>query len=255
MAQLERLDLNLDNILAVERSDGLANLQTERLRWLSIRCFQRACCLDILELVSRCANVEDLSLTLDFPQQPFHGSFALHKLKNVRIGCLPYALLCIISMPALEVLHFDGDRMSPAEAISPIASVTFPCLRSLIFEHYVFVDNDVPPLSGILGVSPMIETIHAIECERHCIIMFAMLDTVEKHMIARPFSEPTAVDVYDEIRDVHLWIAPDLKTLHLSRQEECTGRPVVNLSVLFSEVLSQWQSAHIEVDDWSSYGG
>lgn len=217
-ALLERLDLDLDGIDDdVDLSDGFANLRTERLRRLSLTCSREDWFEDIMRLVSRCAHVEDLSLTLECPDEPMLAPFTLSSVMRFTLSFpLPYWLLHTISMPALETLCIDAVFMPPTGYISPATGGIFPCLRSVHFNHYPFSDIDICPLSRFLRANPSIETILATNCKRHRVIIFAMFDPFEKHALQRPSSELPEANAISGLRqDIETWMLPNLKYLRL----------------------------------------
>lgn len=258
LALLERLDLDLNHTDGVEFSDGFANIQTHRLKWLSIRCFQEDWYLDIMAFVSRCKSVEDLSLVLSMPEKPFRiQPFVLDKVTFLSDGCShPYAMIQTISMPALETLSIFGEYIrSPTKREGALAGVNFPCLCSISFELYEFCDDDVLPLHKLLSANPTIEDIDTIQCSRNCIIIFAMLASLDERGSDVIIPELDQPDLFNKPKGAPHIVVPNLKKLTFYREGYRYGVEPDNQAFMFEQVLCRWESASIKAADWQSYGG
>lgn len=269
MAPLEHLNLDFGHVKAgsVIFSGGFVHLRTERLRSLTIKCGQPEWYQDLMGLVSRCENVEDMYLWLEVPRWPAHMEpFALNKLERLEnCSSSPFFILGMIMMPALSELRIDGGCAGSGESMFTMPEnhvgfphITLPSLCTLGLDFFRFEEDDTLPLSSFFRANPTIETIRATTCERHSILMSAMLHLNGDKFaaIAEPLAKSEVVALPDESQDPRNMIMPHLKVLQFTRQQDCMEpKDDTNLASLFTAILSQWESIHIEVDDWQDGRG
>lgn len=259
MAPLQSLDLQFDRPDGIQKLNGLENLRTERLRRLSITCNRDDWFSDLMGFVSHCTNVESLSLAIAFPEESAHiEPFELTKVKEFSDASFsqPFALCRIISMPALEMLKIQATRIWSGRI--HVIGLTLPRLRSLTLELWWFGDNDLLFLYQLFRANPSIEEIRSVRCYNHCVVLFAILGTINEDEIEVTEIPPLDLDPLDLVygpKESSKRVLPALKRLCLFHQVVWPDTLPENLSYFFCHVLLRCESAHIEVHGWGSYGG
>lgn len=131
----------------------------------------------------------------------------------------------------------------------------FPHLRRLAFEACDFEENDVLPLHKLLRANPTIEDIYTEGCTNNCIVIFAVLGSFDERGMAIMTPELEALGLSRERPEIPQHVVPHLKEISFFRRDFRYGAETDNQAYTFGQVLSQWESLHIYVDDWESYGG
>lgn len=260
MAPLQCLELQLEGPFGIVELDGLKNLRTEHLRRLRIQCYRDDWFSDLMEFVTCCTNVEELSLGFLFPDGPVHiKPIVLNKVKELSDSCCSrlFALCQILSTPALEKLSIDAGSMRHGDDLKDdIEAVAFLRLRTFTIQDYGFEDDDILLLHKFFRANPSIHEIHIEQCLNHWILLYAMLGPISEDETDVLIPDLGLFDLlYFEHTDASKRMLPKLKKLSFVARTGWAAVVPENLSDMFAHVLWWWENAQIIIGDWESYGG
>lgn len=256
MSFLEHLHLEVSHTLSVGPSDGFACIRTDRLRLLTVHCSDQSWFLEIIRFVARCANVEQLQLSLWFPEELTHiDPFTLDKVVSYSDYCAtPYTLIQVMSMPALESLSLGEAFMEDDTDIEdPLVGPHFPCLRSLSFAGYAFRDDDALPLHKLLCANPTLEEIETEGCDDNDVVLLALLGSPDEYGVSAPGLESVHNMVQKPV-DGQQRAAPNLRKLTFTEQRFHHAVERQTQAFQLAHILHRWALVHVLVDSWGIRG-